>query len=263
MRKLLCVSFLVTYLVVAPYQSAFSADGFCFASPGQLTPKESGIGRLDDRWVYLRDITFPLKVGKTTGDAAYVNSQIFGVGGSFGSSGNVNDVKNYKYCWSDTFCEGKRAWKMPLCPAGIGHQGLDIRPSAPTDNYYEAVAFADGVITLITENTTVTVRADDGTECRYLHLHPASLQDLSIGQRVKRAETVIGRVSNYMGGRPNTSIHLHFDCKQRLKIGTRIVEVHVPTYSSVILPYAMAWGDKIGVVNNELEAGTVYEIEGK
>ncbi len=252
-------------------EAAVPGEDFCFFSPGRLKPPDSGAGRKEDRRVYVPGMSFPLKVGAddreepTGGRRAFANSQIFGIGGSFGPRGPVNGLENYRGCWADTFCEGKRSWTMPLCPgdsrnpAGRGHQGIDIRPDAPADNTYEAVAFADGIVTFVSANTTVIVRADDGTECRYLHLHPESI-GVKPGDRVLGGDSVIGRVSNFMGSRPGTSIHLHFDCRQNLQLASgEVTQVYVPVYSSVIPPYAAAWGLEIGVVEGFLESGTPYE----
>ena len=96
----------------------------------------------------------------------------------------------------------------------------------------------DGIVESVTSNTTVTIRftANNATSCRYLHLSPVLV---SKGDKVKKGETVIGKVSNIMGGRPNTSIHLHFDCKTtHPDLG---IKVHIPIYTSLVAAYRRAW----------------------
>jgi murein DD-endopeptidase MepM/ murein hydrolase activator NlpD len=238
-----------------------SAQSFCFRPPGVLLPPGSGQGRVDDRTIYIPDLAFPLSVGPASGRHAYLNSQIYGFGGNHGPSGNTpNDPRNYGYCWADTYCEGQRSWPMPLCPAKRAHQGVDIRPEGPNDDHFEAIAFANGKITQITRNTTVIVHADDGTVCRYLHLHPDSLTHLKIGQAVEKGRTVIGRVSNWMKRKKGgTSIHLHFDCRQVVAIEDTEAEVYIPVYTSLILAYAKIWNIPLQVAGDELLPGSPQE----
>ncbi len=93
----------------------------------------------------------------------------------------------------------------------------------------------DGVVTSVTSYTTVTVRSDNGFYCRYLHMAKGSISDAGIspGTRVRKGVTVLGRISNIMGGTPNTSIHLHFDCNKRVSNQASFV----PVYTSLISAY--------------------------
>ncbi|PDT90241.1 hypothetical protein CO669_12375 [Bradyrhizobium sp. Y36] len=214
-------------------------------------------------------MSFPLRVGpglaskvdpEKGGLTAHLNSQIFGIGGSNGPPGSLTDPRNYAGCFADTYCESKRGWKMDLCPSRIGHQGNDIRAHWKEEDKYEAVAFADGVITMITSNTTVVLAADDGTECRYLHMTPASISGLRIGQRVKKGETILGRVGDVMGGkRHGTSLHLHFDCSQTIEFDSGQLRTHVPVYTSLVAAYASAWGIPLSIKDNALQARSPYE----
>lgn len=263
LSSLLLLLISLASLCCIPGVALAAEDEFCFGSPGVLDPLDKAVGRLGDRFVYVPDMVFPLVLvdesGAGPGDA-FLNSQIFGVGGAFGDSPNknVNSADNYVYCWEDTYCEGKRSWNMPLCPSGIGHQGNDIRPNSPKNKHFEAVAFADGEVTLVTNNTTVQIRADDGTSCRYLHLEQDSIK-LNTGDRVSAGKTVIGRVSNIMGGKPNTSIHLHFDCEQRVKIGTKIRRMFVPVYTSLLAAFSRAKSLGLEVESGRLKQGNKAE----
>jgi hypothetical protein len=210
--------------------AVWAQEAFRYHGPGQLAV---GSGRKDDRTIYLRGMYFPLQAGPQHQNAhAYANSQIHPAAGSGNAAGN------YAYPWRDTYCE-KRSWDMPLCPGKTGHQGLDIRPQKPTANAFPAFAMDDGVVASITNNTTVTIRANAGYVCRYLHLDRASITQagLKVGSAVKRGD-LVGRVSNIMGGVPNTTIHLHFDCYK--SISGKIVRL--PIFASLIAAYRRAWG---------------------
>jgi len=242
--------------------SAQALSAFCFYSPGTLNKLDTARGDVD-RTVFLADIAFPLKVGPQASNLeAHLNSQIFGYGGQYGPGGSLSDPRNYQGCWQDTFCEGKRTWPMPLCPLKKGHQGDDIRPSGPEENKYEAVAFRDGTVRLVTKNTTLILAADDGTECRYLHMDPDSIPVGIVGKRVQKGVTVLGRVSNWMGGvHRGTSTHLHFDCSQTLPLGSgKAGNVHIPIYPSLIVAYANDWQlPGLTVQNHKLLPGSPFE----
>ncbi len=201
--------------------------GFSYYPAGQLIPENSGKGRVGDNYIYAPGIRFPLESAP-----AYINSQVYGVGGYLGPKGSLCDKKNYSYPWRDNYCE-KRGWKMPLCSSGKGHQGVDIRSSTCEKKKYYAVAVEDGVITYIGKYT-VKLRGKSGRTYRYLHLDSKTLL-VRRGERVRRAQR-IGLVSNNMGS-TTTSIHLHFDMKQTIKIGNRSKSIFVPPYTSLVDAY--------------------------
>lgn len=256
---ILCAFLLAT---IVSCTGAEAQSAFCFNSPGKLNARDTAQGDVD-RTVRLAGITFPLKVGPQAGNLeAHLNSQIFGYGGQYGPGGSLSDPRNYQGCWQDTFCEGKRTWPMPLCPMKKGHQGDDIRPSGPEEDKYEAVAFQDGIVRLVTKNTTLILAADDGTECRYLHMDPVSIPAGIVGKRVQKGVTVLGRVSNWMGGvHRGTSTHLHFDCSQTLALGGgKVGSIHIPIYPSLIVAYADVWQlTGLTVQNHVLLPGSPFE----
>ncbi|MBQ0822678.1 M23 family metallopeptidase [Microvirga sp. HBU67558] len=216
-------------LIVAPPSPAAAQEAFLYHSPGNLAV---GAGRENDRTIYLPGLLFPLAAGPAFGNAhAYANSQIHPSGGP------GNSEENYAYPWRDTYCE-KRSWDMPLCPGKTGHQGLDIRPQRPERNAFPALAMDNGVVTSITSNTTVTIRSNANYYCRYLHLDRDSITQagLKVGAAIRRGD-VVGKVSNIMGGIPNTTIHLHFDCHKTINGRT----VRLPIYASVVAAYRRAW----------------------
>ena len=195
---------------------------------GELVPSYSGQGRLGDDYIYAPNIRFPIEQAP-----AYINSQVYGIGGLHGKAGNLCDRRNYQYPWHDNFCEN-RGWGMPLCPSGTGHQGVDIRTATCAKRKYYAVAVERGQISYIGKYT-VTLRGDSGRKYRYLHLDSNSLQ-VSRGQTVRRGQR-IGLVSDNMG-KTTTSIHLHFDMKQTIVIDGVPKQVYVPPYSSLVDAYS-------------------------
>ncbi len=201
---------------------------FAYYPPGNVLDKDKGRGRSNDRFVYLPNIIFPLKLGD--GRYPHMNSQIWGYGGGGwggkgAAGGSESDRRNFDPMQQrDNYCE-VRGWAMPLCPAGAGHQGQDIRPPTFKDNAWEAVAVVDGTITNVTKNTTVQLKAKDGTDYYYLHMHPSSIV-VKAGQSVKQGQ-VLGKVSKYMNGSPSTSLHLHFQDRHRLCAGLHVTHCRV------------------------------------
>jgi len=208
-------------------EQTWKGKGFTYYPSGKLKPSNSGTGRQGDNYIYAPNIRFPLAYAP-----AYINSQVYGIGGQFGVAGNLCDQRNYKYPWKDNYCE-KRTRGMPLCPSGVGHQGVDIRAKDCRNNTHYAVAVEEGVITYI-GSYSVKLRGTSGRTYRYLHLNSRSIQ-VKRGQRVWRGQK-IGRVSDNMGG-TKTSIHLHFDIKQTIRFGNSSKSVYVPPYSSLVDAY--------------------------
>ena len=202
-------------------------SNFTYTKAGYLFPTKSGKGRVGDNHIYAKNIRFPIEKAP-----AYINSQVYGVGGYLGANGSLCDKRNYQYPWHDNYCE-KRRWGMPLCPTGKGHQGVDIRAASCHKNKYYAVAVEKGIITKI-GSYSVYLRGTTGRTYRYLHLSKNSLK-VRIGQRVSRGQK-IGLVSNNMGSTP-TSIHLHFDVKETLLIGNYSQRVYIPIYTSLVVSY--------------------------
>lgn len=202
--------------------SAADDAPFTFDPPGQLVDG-SGEG-LTDGTVYAPGMRFPMEEGP-----AYANSQVYGHGGSHAPPGGHGHCykDNYAYPWRDNFCE-TRSWDMPLCPAGKGHQGQDIRPATCVKGVHWVVAAVDGTITHI-GSYSVYLTAPDGTRFDYLHMSDVAVKE---GDEVKRGQR-IGKVSNEFGGTP-TTIHLHFNIMQNV---AGIGDVFVPPYTSLVRSY--------------------------
>lgn len=227
-------------LLISP--SALADDPFSFNPPGMLVAG-SGEGRFDEH-VYAPGMRFPLEEGP-----AYLNSQVWGHGGSQGPGGSQCDPANRSYPWWDNYCE-TRAWDMPLCPAGQGHQGQDIRAATCDNDAHWVVAAADGEITSI-GSYTVYLTTEDGTRFDYLHM--SSVQ-VAVGEQVQRGQR-LGKVSNAFGGTP-TTIHLHMNIRQNVA-GVGIV--FVPPYMSLVASYQEIIDDP---AEGELASATCERVKG-
>jgi hypothetical protein len=224
--------------------------GFAYYPPGELDPHEDPTrGRKGDRKVYLPNIVFPLRLAPD--QQPHMNSQIWGHGGGGWdgkgeAGGSECDPVNYDaFQQRDTYCE-VRGWEMPMCPGGTGHQGQDIRPPSCKNNTWDVVAVVDGIITQVTPNTTVQLKGGDGTDYFYLHMHPQSIV-VKVGQAVKQGD-VLGRVSKYLDADPNgTTMHLHFQARQTIRVDGKILSVYVPGYTSLIAAYRKAKGLDPGI----------------
>lgn len=221
------------------------ADDFSYAPPGELVPS-SGEGRVDD-FVYAPGMRFPMEEGP-----AYANSQVYGVGGSQGPAGSQCDTPNFSYPWHDNYCE-IRQWDMPLCPAGTGHQGQDIRAASCDADTHWAVAAADGTITSI---GSYSVYLTDAGGTRYDYLHMSNVQ-VNVGDDVTRGQR-LGLVSNQFNGTP-TTVHLHFNLQQNVQgVGT----VYVPPYMSLVTSYQALIGPPPGTAEGALEAAGCDGVRG-
>jgi murein DD-endopeptidase MepM/ murein hydrolase activator NlpD len=249
--------------LASPPQPA-ADPGFRYHPPGLLAVRDDGAkrGRMDDRKVYVPNIIFPIRL--EAGRFASMNSQIWGYGGGgyngVGEAGGTEcDPRNYDPMQQrDNFCE-VRGWSMPLCPSGEGHQGQDIRPPSCKDNSWDVVAVVDGIITLVTSNTTVKLKGNDGTVYEYLHMHPNSIK-VKEGGKVKQGD-VVGRVSKYMNGTRSTTYHLHFNVRQRIQVGNKVLEVYIPPYASLIAAYRRSKGLDAGIdAAGELVPDPMLEI---
>lgn len=198
-----------------------------YLPPGDLIP-DTGVGVAE--WtVFAPGMRYPLEHGPS-----YPNSQVYMNGGSMGPAGNQCDAVNYSYPWRDNYCE-KRSWDMPLCPAGIGHQGQDIRaPTCEKDKYW-IVASAAGTVTNI-GTYSVYVTTPSGQRFDYLHGRVDTL-NVALNENIPVAHNII-KLSNNMGDTP-TSIHLHFNIKQ--DVGG-VGFVYVSPYMSLVEAYEELMG---------------------
>jgi MYXO-CTERM domain-containing protein len=204
---------------------ALAPDTFTYRPSGELVPG-SGQGRVDDT-VYAPDMLFPIEDGPD-----FANSQVWGHGGASGPGGSQCDAANFAYPWHDNFCE-TRSWDMPLCPAGIGHQGQDIRGPDCMDNVHWVDAVDDGTITSI-GSYTVYLTVADGTRFDYLHMRSVQV---AVGQHVTRGQR-LGKISNNFGDSA-TTVHLHFNIRQNV---ADVGMVFVPPYDSLIAAYQRKLG---------------------
>lgn len=175
---------------------------------------------------------FPLALAKQ--EDAFINSQVWGVGGQSGPSGHEYNRRNYHMPWSDNYCE-KRSRVMPLCPSGRGHQGVDIRGPRFAKSRWQIVAAETGQIEHVTNFSILILRGKSGTRYRYMHFNPRTLR-VKRGQWVLRGQ-MLALMSNIMEYRPNTTVHLHFDVEQTLRFKNGVRRVYVPPYTSLVVAY--------------------------
>lgn len=206
--------------LLAPTLAA--AAPFTYDPAGTLVPANSGKGGRVDLKLYAPTMLFPMEKPE-----AFANSQVYGHGGGSGPGGSQCDKENFSYPWHDNYCES-RSWDMPLCPAGTGHQGQDIRASDCTKNVHNVLAAEDGTITQV-GSYSVYLTTASGTRFDYLHMGSVAVK---VGQAVKRG-ALMGKVSNEFGGSA-TTVHLHFNIRQAVaNTGT----VYVPPYMSLVESY--------------------------
>ncbi|MDB5599344.1 MAG: peptidase [Xanthobacteraceae bacterium] len=252
---------------------------FTFHAPGDLIPGtgKRGHGGDPDTTVYAR-IRFPMR------DApAYANSQSFNNWGDCNFTGRsprwlhtkgapyrcrisnkplVFDESaggNYAYPWRDNFCE-TRDFFVGQCPAGLGHQGQDIRPAdcqlrnegADRCQPYRhnVVAVRDGMILRAPGDQMVYLVVDAPGEhirFRYLHMSPTQLDQDGIvnGKRVREGD-VIGKVGNYNRRPGGTTYHLHFD----VQVPTEHGWVLVNPYMTLVSAYERLIGGRGTVVRD-------------
>ncbi|WP_019959745.1 M23 family metallopeptidase [Woodsholea maritima] len=195
-----------------------------FGDPGDLV-EESGTG-LELDLNFAPGMRFPVERPR-----AFANSQVYGVGGLHGPAGGQCDARNYSYPWRDNFCE-TRGYATPMCPAGTGHQGQDIRPphcppAQPDDQRtFYAVATFDGQITGLHRHV-MTLTDTVGRQYKYLHLDP-NQYEVALGDLVSRGQR-LGVISNYFGDTP-TTYHLHFEMRQSVELGGAYVMTPVSPY---------------------------------
>lgn len=235
----------------SPRQFSYYAAGDLLGGSGE------GSKNITD---YAPHIVFPIANAE-----AFVNSQIFGFGGGgwagLGARGGSEfDPRNYVYPWRDNFCES-RGWPVPECPAGKGHFGVDIRagardavtgaikPAKGNDSGpVQVVAIEDGTIVQVNAVGSLVrlVSTDGERQWNYLHLDPTSLADkrTSAGKIVKAGD-VLGTLSNFFNGGPNTTYHLHLDLSVRSGSTWR----YVNPYMTLVRAYERVWGPGVQVAD--------------
>ena len=153
--------------------------------------------------------------------------------------------------WRDNFCE-RRGFPVGQCPAGIGHQGQDIRPGPckpppgmeRCTHHGNIVAVRDGVILRSPRQEAAYLFVNSANEhirFRYLHMNPRKMDEDSLlsGRRVHEGE-IIGEVSNFSMKEAGTSYHVHFDVQVPTKVGW----VFVNPYMTLVAAYERLIGER-------------------
>ncbi|MAQ16161.1 MAG: hypothetical protein CMN30_15390 [Sandaracinus sp.] len=204
--------------------TASASAQFRYEPVGQLERSRGYTGSQ----IFARGMRFPLQQ-----QPAYLNSQIYGVGGYMGPGGGQCDSRNYSYPWYDNFCEA-RTWTCPLCPTRQGHQGQDIRPATCANDRHATVATVPGRINDI--GYSINLIGDDGTKFTYLH---TSRQQVRAGQRVNCGD-VLSYVSNLdKNGNGYTTYHLHFEIRKAI---AGLGFIPVSPYTSLVDAYQRMGG---------------------
>ena len=254
---------------------------FTYYAPGDLLPGTGMHGQAGrgDPTVFAK-IRFPMAEAPS-----YVNSQVFMNWGecdftgrvSIGGSGKdasyrckVNSIplfrdesRNYVYPWRDNFCE-HRYFAVSQCPAGLGHQGEDIRPgscvlrSPDADRcepyQHNIVAVRDGLVLRDPGDQALYLVVNAPGEhirFRYLHMDPHLLDAAGmVSGRALAAGEVIGAVDNYEDHQAGTTYHLHFD----VQVPTRDGWLFVNPYMTLVASYERLIGARGTVVNDSMSA---------
>lgn len=239
---------------------------FTYHSPGDILPgtgfrRKGGIA---DYTVYSK-IRFPLA------DApAFANSQSFMNWGNCEATGRygagflhgvrayrcrVNGhmliadesaAENFSYPWRDNFCE-TRFFYVGQCPAGLGHQGQDIRPASCRQRIeganrcepylHDVVAVRDGAVLRAPTQEALYIVVNAPSErirFRYLHMLPKQFNaDGMVSGRFVHEGEVIGKVGNFYRRERGTTYHLHFDVQVPTKYGW----VFVNPYMTLVAAY--------------------------
>ena len=235
------------------------SQNFGYYAPGQLLSGTGfrGHGGRQDYTVYSQ-IRFPLAEAP-----AYANSEVFQNRNRMRVS-DLDDSPNISYAWRDNFCE-RRGFPVAQCPAGIGHQGQDIRPAGcklvpgteRCEQHGDILAVRDGVILRTPKQEAAYLfvnTANEHIRFRYLHMSPRRMDadNLLSGRRVDEGE-VIGEVSNFSMKAAGTSYHLHFDVQVPTKDGW----VYVNPYMTLVAAYERL----IGARGSELADPTIANGE--
>jgi hypothetical protein len=219
------------------------SQSFGYYGPGQLLSGTGfrGQGGRADYTVYSQ-IRFPLA------DApAFAKTQVY----HRRDRTDADSLPGAAVPWRDNFCE-RRGFPVGQCPAGIGHQGQDIRPGPckpPPDTERcthrgNVVAVRDGVILRSSKQEAAYLFVNSANEhirFRYLHMNPRKMDadNLLSGRRVHEGE-VIGEVSNFSRKEAGTSYHVHFDVQVPTKFGW----VFVNPYMTLVAAYERLIGER-------------------
>ena len=222
------------------------SHSFGYYGPGQLlsgTGFRGQAGRID--YTVYSQIRFPLA------DApAFATSQVY-QRRNRSQAADADDALGPALPWRDNFCE-RRGFPVGQCPAGIGHQGQDIRPGPckpppgmeRCTHHGDIVAVRDGVILRSPRQEAAYLFVNSANEhirFRYLHMSPRKMDadNLLSGRRVHEGE-VIGEVSNFSMKEAGTSYHVHFDVQVPTKYGW----VFVNPYMTLVTAYERLIGER-------------------
>ena len=219
---------------------------FAYYGPGQLVSDTGFRGHSGRRdYTVYSQIRFPLADAPASASSElyqrYIRAQ----------SAQTIDGPAPALTWRDNFCE-RRGFPVGQCPAGIGHQGQDMRPgpckpppgTERCTHHGNIVAVRDGVVLRSPGQEAaylVVNSANEHIRFRYLHMSPRRMDadNLLSGRRVHEGE-IIGEVSNFSMKEAGTSFHLHFD----IQVPTRVGWVFVNPYMTLVSAYERLIGER-------------------
>jgi hypothetical protein len=231
------------------------SQSFGYYGPGQLLSGTGirGQGGRADYTVYSQ-IRFPLADAPASAGSQVYQRRDRTI------AAEADEVPAPAMPWRDNFCE-RRGFPVGQCPAGIGHQGQDIRPGPckppagmeRCTHHGNIVAVRDGVILRSPRQEAAYLFVNSANEhirFRYLHMNPRKMDEdgLLSGRRVHEGE-IIGEVSNFSMKEAGTSYHVHFDVQVPTKAGW----VFVNPYMTLVAAYERLIGER----GSELADATV------
>ena len=242
----------------APERPVEVSPTFTYHPPGRLiagTGFRRNAGRAD--YTVYSGVRFPLAATPAFANTQYYQRRV---------AGGVA-----AYPWRDNFCEG-RAYRVAQCPAGMGHQGQDIRAAdcsragAGDDrcgpHHDDVVAVRDGTILRARGQEAVFLLVNTPTEhirFRYLHMRPKLLDAAGVvsGRRVTAGE-LLGQIGNFSQHENGTSYHVHFD----IQVPTRAGWVFVNPYMTLVSAYERLIGARGAEISDVMVASAAGTSEG-
>jgi hypothetical protein len=237
-----------------------SPSDFSYYQLGRHVPERSGWkDYIGGRQVIHPTMGLPLEINPKQNEHMYCNTQVWGFKDNLTTGGKSNNVINYSFPWTSTFCEkrdfpGVTAQATRNCrPDRAGqlrqsHQGSDCRPPKPLAGHYWMIAVEDGVIVKAGRNLVEMV-GDSGIKWKYRHgdKPPAGVRP---GVRVMR-----GARLTTITDLKSTPIHLHLESE-------RPASVDRDNMPSLILAYERALGvpETTMLPNGELTFDRRFEI---
>ncbi len=227
-----------------------SPDKFSYYQLGRHVPPRSGHpGYSGARTVIAPDIGLPLAISPTSGEHMYCNTQVWGFREGGLPGGKSNDLKNFTFPWTDTFCEIRWAQSQRTRACGpsspISHQGTDCRPPKPVADKYWMVAVEDGKIAVARKNLVEVVGTKTTIRWKYRH---GNMPVVTAGATVRKGDK-LAQVADLT----STPIHLHLESE-------RPAGTDLDNFPSLIVAYQKALNNPFKIDGDQLALDPAFEI---